>query len=299
MAEVYFKKAKQVASSLIIQCNGTQKINWNGSAAATLNITPSIIGAAAASHNHSASNITSGTLSLSRGGTGGATANAANYNIFKDATKQDAGFSDNTLFAYFTAVPSTATGAIYKYKAVDMYNDWLKGKISASYAAKSHTHNYAGSSSAGGAANSAVKLHTARYINGIAFNGTANINISNMYAESLSGKTISLNNLNLKDGRPWIKYYYCPTDGGGSNITGRPDDNNKRAFYLKIELIRYSSTTDYICKQTYVSGYNVSTYVRYCNNGTWTRWMLEPKLLYGKSLPSSGNKEGDIFLLYS
>ena len=299
MAEVYFKKAKQVANSLIIQCNGTQKINWNGSAAATLNITPSIIGAAAASHNHSASNITSGTLPLSRGGTGGTTANAANYNIFKDATSQNAGFSDNTLFAYFTAQPSTTNGAIYKYKAIDMYNDWLNGKISASYAAKSHTHNYAGSSSAGGAANSAVKLSTARNINGVAFNGTANINISNMFAESLNDKTINLNNLNLKNGSPWIKYYYCGSDGAGSNITGRPNDNNKRAFYLKVELIRYVSTADYICKQTYVSGYNVSTYVRYCTNGNWDRWMLETKLLYGKSLPSSGNKEGDIFLLYS
>lgn len=57
MAEVYFEKAKQVANSLIIQCNGTQKINWNGSAAATLNITPSIIGAAASNHSHNWSQI--------------------------------------------------------------------------------------------------------------------------------------------------------------------------------------------------------------------------------------------------
>ena len=211
MAEVYFEKAKQVVNSLVIQCNGTQKLSWNGSAAATLNITPSVIGAAAASH----------------------------------------------------------------------------------------THNYAGSSSAGGAANSAVKLTTARTINGVSFNGTSNINLSAMYAESLNDKTISLNDLNLENGGPWIKYYYCGSDGSGANITGRPDDNNKRAFYLKVELIRYISTTDYICKQTYVSGYNVSTYIRYCTNGNWDRWMLETKLLYGKSLPSSSNKEGDIFLLYS
>lgn len=50
----------------------------------------------------------------------------------------------------------------------------------ASYAAtKNHTHNYAGSSSAGGNANAAVKLATARTINGTSFNGSANITTAN------------------------------------------------------------------------------------------------------------------------
>ena len=40
-----------------------------------------------------------------------------------------------------------------------------------------HTHNYAGSSSAGGSANSAIKLATARTINGTSFDGTVNISI--------------------------------------------------------------------------------------------------------------------------
>lgn len=59
-------------NSLTIQGNGTTLTNgvYDGSAAKTVNITPSNIGAAAASHNHSAANITSGTLSVSRGGTG-------------------------------------------------------------------------------------------------------------------------------------------------------------------------------------------------------------------------------------
>ena len=43
-------------------------------------------------------------------------------------------------------------------------------------APSSHTHNYAGSSSAGGVANSANKLATPRKINGIAFDGTKDIN---------------------------------------------------------------------------------------------------------------------------
>lgn len=47
-------------------------------------------------------------------------------------------------------------------------------------ATKSHTHNYAGSSSAGGNANAAVKLATARKIGSASFDGTADITLSQM-----------------------------------------------------------------------------------------------------------------------
>ena len=59
--------------------------------------------------------------------------------------------------------------------------------LSSAFAAKTHTHNYAGSSSAGGAATSALacsgnaatatKLQTSRTINGVSFDGTQNITI--------------------------------------------------------------------------------------------------------------------------
>ena len=48
-----------------------------------------------------------------------------------------------------------------------------------SKAASGHTHNYAGSSSAGGNANAAVKLATARTINGTNFDGSGNITTAN------------------------------------------------------------------------------------------------------------------------
>lgn len=47
-------------------------------------------------------------------------------------------------------------------------------------ATKSHTHNYAGSSSAGGNANAAVKLANARKIGSASFDGTADITLSQM-----------------------------------------------------------------------------------------------------------------------
>ena len=64
-----------------------------------------------------------------------------------------------------------------------------KEDLSAAFAAKTHTHNYAGSSSAGGAATSALactgnaatatKLQTARTINGTSFDGTTAITTAN------------------------------------------------------------------------------------------------------------------------
>lgn len=50
-------------------------------------------------------------------------------------------------------------------------------------AASTHSHNYAGSGSAGGAANSAVKLATARQLNGVDFDGTKNIDIPIKYTQ--------------------------------------------------------------------------------------------------------------------
>ena len=65
----------------------------------------------------------------------------------------------------------TATDGTMTQAAI---NTALSGK-----ADSSHTHNYAGSSSAGGAANSANTLATARTINGTSFNGSANITTAN------------------------------------------------------------------------------------------------------------------------
>lgn len=74
--------------------------------------------------------------------------------------------------------------------ASDVYS-WAKASSKPSYSwgeitgkpstftPASHTHNYAGSSSAGGNANAAVKLATARSINGTNFDGSGNITTAN------------------------------------------------------------------------------------------------------------------------
>ena len=168
-------------------------------------------------------------------------------------------------------VTASATELNYMDGVTSNVQSQLNGK-----AASNHTHNYAGSSSAGGAANSAVKLQTARTINGTSFDGTANITLTGMGAENLDGKTLSLNTLTLSSGTPRIKWYYCPTDGGGANITGRPSDNNKRAFSLQCELSRYVSSSDFVVKQTYVQHDTHQTWIRYgtgsSSGASWTTW---------------------------
>ena len=85
---------------------------------------------------------------------------------------------DNTTYSTGT---STAPGLTKLYTSVGTATDGtmtqaaMKSALDGK-APSSHTHNYAGSSSAGGVANSANKLATPRKINGIAFDGTKDIN---------------------------------------------------------------------------------------------------------------------------
>ena len=73
--EALIPSSLPTANSLVVKLNGgtkegTNMFTFNGSTAKSINITPAAIGAAASSHNHSAANITSGTLAIARGGTG-------------------------------------------------------------------------------------------------------------------------------------------------------------------------------------------------------------------------------------
>ena len=235
---------------------------WSKFYTTTNKPTASAIGAAASSHNHAASNITSGTLPVARGGTG-ITANPSMLTNLGSTTA--AGVFQTSPRPGITGTLAIAHGGTGATSA-------SAARTALGAAAASHTHNYAGSSSAGGAANSAVKLNTARKINGTSFDGTKDITLSAMYAEDLSDKNVSLNTYNLSSGSPKVKYYFCPTDGGGDGITGRPNDNQKTAFFLICQSIRFASTSDYITKQTYIHGSTKTTWERYCISGTWSAW---------------------------
>lgn len=61
-----FPSSLKNPNSLTISLNRTSQVVYDGSAGKSINVTPASIGAAASSHNHDASNITSGTLSADR-----------------------------------------------------------------------------------------------------------------------------------------------------------------------------------------------------------------------------------------
>ena len=141
------------AKSLIVKLNngdqeGTDLFTFNGSTEKTINITPGVIGAAPTSHTHNISNIT------------GLTAGRA---VISDSNGHPA----------VSAVTSTELS--YLDGVTSNIQTQLNNKANAT-----HTHNYAGSSSAGGAANSVkssliVKLNSGSTegTNMFTFNGSA------------------------------------------------------------------------------------------------------------------------------
>ena len=77
-----------------VKGNGT---TINPSSTGIVNITPNNIGAATSTHYHNASQITSGTLPIERGGTGATTAEEARTNL--GVASSDLSNVDNTVFA--------------------------------------------------------------------------------------------------------------------------------------------------------------------------------------------------------
>ena len=258
--------ANSVANSIVVKLNGgategTNMFTFNGSAGKTINITPAGIGAAAASHKHQSDDIISldaakltGTISIDRlpagalercivvpdddarkaltvakaqvGDTVKVTATGRMYMIVDDSKLNDdagyveysAGSAANVPWSGVTGKPTTLGGYGITDAAAKNHTHNYAGSTSAGGAANSvaqsisialnggttegtnkftfngsaaksinitpasigasasnHTHNYAGSSSVGGAANSAVKLTTARAIDGVNFDGQAAI----------------------------------------------------------------------------------------------------------------------------
>lgn len=85
--------------------------------------------------------------------------------------------------AYSSIVSGTDSGTASYANSAGSANSVAWGNVTgkpSTFAPSSHTHNYAGSSSAGGNANAAVKLANARKIGSASFDGTADISLSQM-----------------------------------------------------------------------------------------------------------------------
>ena len=182
-------------------------------------------------------------------------------------------------------------------------NTALSGK-----AASSHTHNYAGSSSAGGNANAAVKLSTARTINGTSFDGSANITTANWgtarniqignTAKSVNGSanvTWSLSEIgaaaashgrHMPDTCETITDWNNATKNGwymGNNATNSPTAN---AWYFG-EVIAHNA--NYVVQTVYqftasTDAKAIPKYIRAKMNGTWGAWT---NVTVAKAVPSN------------
>lgn len=120
---------------------------------------------------------TAGTATNVSAGEG--TADAARHVWFSDSTTETKrAYSDKFKYNPVTNnLTVNVTGNAATASSVAWGN--ITGKPS-TFAPSSHTHNYAGSSSAGGAATSAIKLSTPRKIGNASFDGTADITLSQM-----------------------------------------------------------------------------------------------------------------------
>lgn len=175
-------------------------------------------------------------------------------------------------------------------------------------AASNHTHNYAGSSSAGGNANAAVKLATARTINGTSFDGSANITTANWgtarniqigntsksvngsanvsWSLSEIGAAAASHGRHIPDVCETITDWNNATKNGwymGNNATNSPTAN---AWYFG-EVIAHNA--NYVVQTVYQ--FTASTdakampkYIRAKMNGTWGAWT---NVTVSKAVPSN------------
>ena len=143
------------------------------------------------SHKHGAGDINSGTLPVDRGGTGATTAANARTNLGITPANIGAAASSHGTHVTFSTTTPVMDGTAAVGTATTVSRSDHKHPTDTSRAAASHTHNYAGSSSAGGAATSAVKLQTARTLalsgdvtGSASFDGSANKTIAATLANS-------------------------------------------------------------------------------------------------------------------
>ncbi|EFN5762340.1 TPA: peptidase S74 [Escherichia coli] len=90
--------------------------------------------------------------------------------------------------------------------------------------------------------------------------------------ENIDGQTVNLNNLTIiKSDAGAVKYYICPSSGGGANITNKPDGIAGN-FLLRVESTRKVRDSDYANMQTLINSDTKRIYVRFVVNGNWTAW---------------------------
>ena len=162
-------EAAKTTGTLTIQTNGVSAITFNGSANKSLDITPASIGAATSDHTHSNYALVSHTHNYAGSKTSGGAATEA-AKTTGTLTLQTNGTSAGTFNGSANKtvnITATNIGAA------------ASNHTHSEYASVSHTHLYAGSTTAGGVATEAAKTSGTLSIktngtNALTFNGNAN-----------------------------------------------------------------------------------------------------------------------------
>lgn len=196
-------------------------------------------------------------IPVTSGGTGANTYSTALKNLVINGAVSGSAVPTDTNW-YLCSDIADSSGTPVRRSMSSLWS-YIKGKTDplyqpkGSYAAASHTHNYAGSSSAGGSANSAIKLATARTINGISFDGTKNIEIPNNYSKQLTSE--DLNTL-LTPGN-----YFA---AGGNTV------KNKPSSVENFGLVMYKTAAGHIAQKLH--GSNNIIYYRRHDGTSFNSW---------------------------
>ena len=248
--------ASSTPASLTLQFNGTTKATFNGSAAATVNITPSAIGAAASSHTHTKSQITdmpttlpnpqSMVIKLNGGGTEG-----TNMFTYTGSTAKSINITASSIGA---AAASHGTHVTYGTSAPKA-NGTASAGTANSVSRSDHVHP--AQTTVSGNAGSATKLATARTIDGVSFNGTANITHygSCSTAAGTAAKVVSCTGFTLGTGaKITVKFTVTNT---AANPTLNVNNTGAKAIYYRGSAI---STGHLAANRTYTFVYNGTQY---------------------------------------
>ena len=234
---------------------------------------------------------TARTLTLTGGVTGSASIDGSG-NVSLATTLAAHNQASNTINAMTGYAKASAVSAITTTDTLNTAIGKLEKALdskqaSGSYAASSHTHNYAGSSSAGGAATTALactgnsatatKLQTARTINGVSFDGSSNITITASAnggnADTLGGKSYSefvqmpLTKLSATDlQNANYPRAYRTTIADGSQI-GLPVAN-----WYHIDYFRHLDNNGYGFQMAYPLNHNGAICARWSSGTSWQSW---------------------------
>ena len=158
----------------------------------------------------------------------------------------------------------TSTELSYLDGVTSSIQTQLNGK-----AASSHTHNYAGSASAGGPANTALALNTARTISlsgdvtgSTSFNGSTNVSIASTVMNHSAEAIPANSDLNDYKDPGW---YYCSLNPHAATMNNCP---TTYAFSLIVN--RHAGTNQILI--TYSPDANIRLYTRNYYGNTWSSW---------------------------